>query len=284
MKSMIMRSLLILSLPALVFLNSCEKKIEKVIGLQLYSLRDEMKVRPDTTIQRVAEMGYAFVEPAGYANGLFYGMEPEAFKALVEENGMQIISSHAGQRQVDSTNWDKAMEWWDVCIDAHKRAGVKYIIQPSMHPQAYESIENMAYYCNYFNVVGEKCIANGMKFGYHNHSKEFGKFDSITIYDFMLQNTDPAKVLFEMDLYWVIEGGADPLAYFEKYPGRFELWHVKDEAELGASGKIDFASIYKEVEKSGMKYQVIEVEKYNFPPLESVKKSIDFLLEADFVK
>jgi sugar phosphate isomerase/epimerase len=99
----------------------------------------------------------------------------------------------------------------------------------------------------------------------------------------MLQNTDPAKVMFEMDLYWTVMGGANPVDYFNKYPGRFELWHIKDKAELGASGMMDFAAIWAAAAQSGMKYGVVEVEEYNFDEFTSCQKSLEFLNNAEYV-
>ncbi len=99
----------------------------------------------------------------------------------------------------------------------------------------------------------------------------------------MLELTDPAKVMFQLDLYWIVVGGKDPLDYFDRYPGRFEVWHIKDKEELGASGMMDFESIFAAREKSGAKYGVVEVEQYNFEPAESCQKSFDFLNEADYV-
>ncbi len=269
----------------LSLMNSCSrKKKDKYIGLQLWSVRDDMKTDPDSTIMKVGNIGYSFVEAAGYDNGKFYGMEPVTFAKLVKDNGMDFLSSHAGQALPDSANWDKTMEWWDNCIAAHKAAGVKFIVQPFMGPDAYQSLDVLKKYCDYFNAVGEKCNQNGIRFGYHNHNKEFSQIDGQTIYDFMLQNTDPEKVMFQMDLYWAVDGGADPVAYFDKYPGRFELWHVKDKAELGDSGKMDFKRIFDNRDKSGMKYYIVEVEEYNYPPIVSVEKSYDFLENADYVK
>src|SRR5690606_8405186 len=121
-------------------------------------------------------------------------------------------------------------------------------------------------------------------FGYHNHSKEFGKLEGETLYDFMLQNTDPEKVMFQMDLYWAQQGGANPVDYFNKYPGRFVLWHVKDKAELGENAVMDFKPIFENAAKSGMEHYIVEVEEYNYEPLESVRRSAVFLKEADFVK
>jgi len=263
---------------------SCTKTPQKNIGLQLYSLRDSIRHDVPGTIAKVNKMGYKFVEPAGYADGKFYGMEPAAFKALLEVNKMTMLSSHTGRPVPDSTNLEETMAWWDACIDAHVAAGAKYIVQPSMGRSAYESLEGLKAYCDYFNAIGEKCNAKGIRFGYHNHDKELStKLDGQTIYDFMLSNTDPSKVMFEIDLYWAVVGGANPVDYFNKYPGRFELWHIKDKEEIGASGMMDFAAIWTGVAQSGMQYGIVEVERYNFDEFTSCKKSIDFLNAADYI-
>jgi sugar phosphate isomerase/epimerase len=99
----------------------------------------------------------------------------------------------------------------------------------------------------------------------------------------MLANTDPSKVMFEMDLYWTVVGGAKPVDYFNKYPGRFELWHIKDKAELGASGMMDFTAIWAGAAKSGMQYGIVEVEEYNYDEFTSCQKSLDFLNTAEYV-
>ncbi|MBN2349116.1 MAG: sugar phosphate isomerase/epimerase [Bacteroidales bacterium] len=266
-------------------LISCtQPKEQKYIGLQLWSVRDTIKQDPIKAIEAIGAMGYKFVEAANYANGQFYGMEPDSFKTLLNKNGLDFLGSHTGQPVPDSATWDSVMTWWDQCIDAHAKAGVQFLVQPSMISEAYENMDVLKRYCEYFNVIGEKCNAKGIRFGYHNHSREFTQIDSVTIYDYMLQNTDPEKVMFEMDLYWIQEGGANAIDYFNQYPGRFELWHVKDEAELGASGKMDFQPIFENAELAGMKYIIVEVEKYNFNALESVKLSLDFLNNAAYVK
>lgn len=268
-------------------LFSCTKPVvKKEIGLQLWSVREEMKADPVATIKTIGEIGYTFVETAGYADGKFYGMDPLEFKALLNENGLEFTSSHTGKALPDSTNWDEIMEWWSVCIDAHVESGVSYIVQPFMDGKGYGSLEDLQSYCDYFNTVGEMCNAQGIRFGYHNHDGEFNKLvnDEIVRYDYMLENTDPDKVFFQLDLYWIKVGGKDAVDYFNRYPGRFIQWHVKDEKELGESGTMDFAPIFAAAEVSGMKYIIVEVEKYNFPPLESVALSHQFLMEADYVK
>ncbi len=267
-----------------IIMSSCSGNKNKYIGLQLWSVRDDMKTIPDSTIVKVGDIGYGFVEAAGYNDGKFYGMEPVEFADLVKNNGMDFLSSHTGQALPDSGDMSGIMAWWDTCIAAHKAAGVKFIVQPFMGSNAYENLDVLKRYCDYFNAVGEKCNNNGIRFGYHNHDREFGQIDGQTIYDYMLQNTDPEKVMFQMDLYWVVEGGADPVAYFGKYPGRFELWHVKDQAELGESGKMDFKHIFDNREESGVKYYIVEVEEYNYAPIVSVDKSFAFMQNTEYVK
>jgi sugar phosphate isomerase/epimerase len=256
----------------------------KFIGLQLYSVRDSIKKNVKGAVDKVGDMGYKFVEPADYANGKFYGKTPAEFKALCRAKKMTILSSHTGQNPPTAENREKTMAWWDTCIAAHKAAGAKYIVKPSMGNDAYKSLERLKAYCEYFNEVGAKCNAAGIRFGYHNHDKEFStKLEGQTMYDFMLANTDPSKVMFEIDLYWAVVGGANPVDYFNKYPGRFELWHIKDEKEIGASGMMDFKAYWANAAKSGMKYGVVEVERYNFDEFTSCKKSLDFLNAADYV-
>ena len=279
--------LMLFAVTGLIFtsLNSFKKPAKgKNLGLQLYSVRDSIKKDVKGTITKVGAMGYKFVEPADYKDGKFYGMTPADFKALCKVNKLTILSSHTGRNAPNATNKEETMAWWDACIDAHLAAGAKYIVQPSMDSLAYESLAGLKAYCDYFNAVGEKCNAKGIRFGYHNHDKEFStKLEGQTMYDFMLANTDPSKVMFEMDLYWVVVGGANPVDYFNKYPGRFELWHIKDKQEIGASGTMDFKAIWANAAKSGMKYGIVEVEQYNFDEFTSCKKSLDFLNAAGYV-
>jgi sugar phosphate isomerase/epimerase len=263
---------------------SCKLRPQKNIGLQLYSIRDSIIKDIPTAIAKVSRMGYKFVEPAGYDNGKFYKMEPAAFKALCESNSLSILSSHAGQALPDSANMANTMVWWDACIDAHVAAGAKFILQGFMGDGAYRSLDTLKKYCDYFNMIGEKCKAKGIRFGYHNHDKEFStKLEGQTIYDFMLTNTDPEKVMFEMDLYWTVMGGANPVDYFNKYPGRFELGHIKDKNEIGADDFKNFYAIWAAAQKSGMQYGIVEVEEYNFDQFTSCKMSLDFLNAANYV-
>lgn len=257
----------------------------KEVGVQLYSVRDDMKTDVKGTVGKIGAMGYKIAEAAGYSDGKFYGMEPAAFKALCNASGLNFLSSHCGQAVPDKANWDKTMAWWDACIAAHKAAGVKFIVQPFMDKVGYESLAGVKRYCDYFNAVGAKCNAAGIRFGYHNHTGEFKDLEGQTIYDYMLKNTDPSKVMFEMDLYWITEGGKNPVDYFTKYPGRFELWHVKDFKELGGKdAKMNFKPIFDNAEKAGMKYYIVEVEEFNSKPMDGMKQSLEFLQKADYVK
>jgi sugar phosphate isomerase/epimerase len=286
MKNFKLSNLLPLLLAVCVLPSACKQSPlpKKSIGLQLYSLRDSMKTSPVKTIEEVGKIGYAFVETAGYLKGRLYGMSPVEFKNIVEKNGMTVLSAHTGMPVPDSANWDAAMAWWDTCITAHAQAGVKYIVQPSMDSVGYQSLAGLQRYCDYFNALGEKCLAKGIHFGYHNHSKEFQPVEGQIIYDYMLQHTDSAKVFFQMDLYWIQEGGANAVEYFKKYPKRFKSWHVKDDFEIGASGKMDFKTIFANAELAGMKYYVVEQEAFKLTPFEGVKQSFHFLDSVDYVK
>ncbi len=261
------------------------KTKNKEIYLQLYSVRDDIKKDFKGTISSVAKTGYTGVEAAGYADGKFYGLSPEEFKKEIESTGMKVLSSHLNKRlndNISATDWNEIWEWWDVAIDAHKRAGMKYVIVPSM-PRL-KTLADLKVYCDYYNRIGEKCNQAGMRFGYHNHDFEFVKIENELMYDFMLKNTDPEKVFFQMDVYWVVRGGYSPVDYFHSYPGRFEVLHIKDNKELGQSGMVGFDAIFNNTEKAGVKNLVVEVEKYNYKPLESVKMSLDYLQKHPLVK
>ncbi len=277
--------LMVALLGGLFILPACTQK--KEIYLQLYSVRDDIKADYKGTVAKVAEMGYTGVETAGYGNGQFYGLSPADFKKSIEEVGMEVLSSHTARPLADSvaaTNWDEVWAWWDTAIQAHKEAGMKYIVTPWMPTPA--TLADLQAYCDYYNQIGEKCNAAGLRFGYHNHDFEFKEIEGQLMYDYMLNNTDPSKVFFQMDVYWVVKGGKDPVDYFNNYPGRFELLHIKDELELGRSGEVDFESIYNNAETAGAKYMIVEVERYTegLTPFESVKESYDFLNDAPYVK
>ncbi|MFA6702650.1 MAG: sugar phosphate isomerase/epimerase [Dysgonamonadaceae bacterium] len=260
-------------------------KVKKNVYIQLYSVRDDIKADFKSTVKNVANIGYKGIEAAGYGDGKFYGLTPKEFKKEIEATGMQVLSSHTGRslaEKVAETNWGELWKWWDTAIAAHKAAGMKYIVVASIPTP--KTLADLKVYCDYFNKIGEKCNAAGIRFGYHNHNFEFTEIEGQTMYDYMIANTDPKKVFFEMDVYWTMRGGKSPVDYFKKYPGRFEILHIKDEKELGQSGMVGFDAIFRNAETAGMKYMVVEVERYDYTPLESVKMSYDYLIDSPFVK
>jgi len=281
-------TIIIMATASVFSMVSCATEpVQKEIGLQLYSIRDQINEDLDTSLDAVAQAGYTFVEMAGYnaREGTFYGMSGDAFKELCNAKGLAVISSHINGPDPNVTSWEECMAWWDKAIADHLSTGVLYIVQPSMWKSAYESLEGLSGYCELFNAVGEKCNNAGIRFGYHNHAHEFTTvFDDVVLYDYMLQNTDAQKVFFQIDVYWSQVGGAPAVQYLEKYPGRFILWHVKDDKEIGASGKIDFQAIYEKAEISGLEYAIVEQEAFDMEPFESIKASYDYLNNAPYVK
>jgi len=278
---------IIIALTLLMFLPLfiSAKSQKKEIYIQLYSVRNDIGKDFKGTVAAVGKMGYTGIEAAGYSEGKFYGLSPEEFKKEIEATGMKVLSSHANKRlanNISKTDWNEVWAWWDTAIKAHKEAGMKYIVMPSM-PKV-NTLADLKSYCDYYNQIGEKCNTAGLRFGYHNHAFEFVKVEDEMMYDYMLKNTDPSKVFFQMDVYWVVRGGKSPVDYFKNYPGRFETLHIKDDKELGQSGMVGFDAIFNHTGISGVKYLIVEVEHYNFKPLESVKKSLDYLNGLSIVK
>jgi sugar phosphate isomerase/epimerase len=265
--------------------NEMLSKQKKDIYIQLFSVRDDIRKDFDNTIAALAEMGYAGIEAANYSDGRFYGLTPIEFKSKIESTGMTVLSSHIRKslnEDIALTDWDEIWEWWDVAIEAHKAAGMTHIVIASM-PQL-KTLADLKVYCDYYNQIGEKCNEAGLKFGYHNHFFEFNRIQGQIMYDYMLMHTDPEKVFFQMDVFWVVRAGRSPVEYFNKFPGRFELLHIKDNKELGQSGMVGFDAIFSNTDVAGTKYLIVEVGRYNYPPLESVKMSLEYLFELSEVK
>lgn len=260
--------------------------VKKDLTLQLYSLRDDIAKDYQATIAKVGEMGFTSVEAAGYGDGKFYGKTPAEFKADVEKAGMTVLSSHTAKplsdKELQSKDFSESLKWWDECIDAHKAAGATYIVAPWMDVP--KNLKDLQTYCEYYNEIGKKCKEKGLSFGYHNHAHEFTKIEDKVMYDYMIENTNPDYVFYQMDVYWVVRGGQSPVDYFHKYPGRFTLLHLKDNKELGQSGMVGFDAIFQNTDVAGVKHLIVEVEKYSFEPQESVKRSLEFLLNNPLVK
>jgi sugar phosphate isomerase/epimerase len=278
--------------------------VKKHIGLQLYSLRDDINdIGIKKVLEIVAKMGYVNLETAGYNDGKIYDTDPAEFKKIVDDLGMKVTSAHLGRGLSD--NRDEDMKWWSIAVEAHHAAGMKYMIMP-YSPLSGENatLDNVKKYGEYFSQIGLITATAGIKFGYHNHAFEFeNKIDDVPVYDLLVENTSPDHVLFQNDVYWTQKGGYNPVDYLKKYPKRIQVLHIKDETAIGASGTIDFKAIFEEAYINGIKDWYVEVERYDKPApddakkladklkLETVtdsifdvKKSYDFLTAAEYVK
>lgn len=257
-------------------------------GIALYTLREAMAQDPKGTLQRVADIGYAYIEAAGYADGKFYGMEPSEFKEYVESIGLTAKSAHMG-----GVNLENA----DELIAATKAAGFTYFVIPvppmgmfTYGPEGLGMKGSPEELVQILNEIGEKCTAAGLKLLYHNHDFEFvAREDGLILTDYILDNTDPTHVNFEIDLYWTVKAGADPIAYFEKYPGRFLVWHLKDMDDQGrfapvGAGTIDFSEILTHQSKAGLVHYFVEQDQTfdGMTPFESVQISHQKIIELGF--
>lgn len=255
---------------------------EKNLGIQLFSLKDAMEKNPEDTIKQLGRMGFSYVETFVYNEGKFYGMTPLEFKKILNNNGLEFTGSMVFMDLPDEDHWQQTMQWWEKCIKAHKVAGVRYITTSNNEIEKIKSIGDLKRYADYYNEVGKLCNDNDILFGFHNHQHEFLKVEGEVILEYWLQHTNPEYVHFQADLYWMKVGGVNPIDYFVKYPGRFFSWHVKDEAELGQSGTLDFVSIFKYAKQSGLKYTLVEIEKFNYDPLISVEMCYNYLYNSQF--
>lgn len=261
---------------ATAILPSMDLKAAKIkTGLILYTVRNDMTKDPDGTLKAVADMGYNWVEAANYINGLIYNQKPADFRKKVESFGMKLLSGHFG---VNASNIDKA-------VGDAAEAGVKYLVLPSLPDPWGKSLDGYKEAADFFNLAGEKCRKNGMKFGFHNHWSEFKKIDNQIPYDLLVTRTDPKLVTFELDLCWITAGDQSAVEYINKYPGRYELWHMKDmstdkrDATMG-EGIIDFKPIFALTKKAGMKYFFVEQDNCKtHTTLESAKISRNYILK-----
>ena len=254
---------------------------KKEIGIQLYSVGGDMAENAAATLKKLSEMGYSTVETAAYGDGKFYGLAPAEFRKMAEDVGIRVTGAHLGMG-LDRDNLQGCLDWWKQACDAQAAVGGKYIVLPgfSVGPTLAELQE----YCDYFNKIGEIANAAGLRYGYHNHSHEFGKIEGRVIEDYLIENTDPDKVMFELDVFWATKGGVNPSAYITKYAGRFPLLHIKDDDIIGASETIDFKSIFEAAYKQGLEAYYVEIEANALPPMVCAQKSADYLETSKFVK
>ena len=266
---------------------------EKEMNIQLYSARDligsaeNYAENHEAVLKALAEMGYSGVEAAHYGDGKFYGVSPEQFKADVEAAGLKVVSSHTGHglsdEELATGNISEALAWWDEALPAHKAAGMEYVVVP--HIGQPNTLKELQVICDYFNAVGKKCKDLGMKFGYHNHAFEMEEIEGKIQIEYMLENTDPDLVFYQIDVYWAVYGHYSPADLFNKYPGRFALLHIKDKKEIGQSGMVGFDAVFGNAEVAGLEGYVVEVEGCrNEAALEGIRVSADYLRKAPFVK
>ncbi|MDL2281540.1 sugar phosphate isomerase/epimerase [Parabacteroides sp. OttesenSCG-928-G06] len=255
----------------------------KYIGLQLYSLREMVKDDGiQAVLEAVAKMGYKNLETAD--GGKFYGMTAVELKKRMDDLGLKCTSAHIGGPAYSKEKEAEIMTWWDKAIEGHNELGVKYMVCPSMHVDANTTLDDIKRMCDYFNTIGYKTAAAGIAFGYHNHAFEFRKIEDQLIYDYMLKNVSKNHVFFQLDVYWCQEGGYDPVEYLKKYADQIRTIHIKDEKEIGASGKMNFQPIFEQMKANNIKDWYVEVEKYtNNNAVESVQQSIDYLKAAEYV-
>jgi len=266
---------------------AAEHRIEK-IGLQLYTVRDQMKADFDGTIAKVASIGYKEVEFAGY-----FGHTPEQVRVVIDRNGLTSPSCHVEYAVLS----DK----WPSVIESSKTIGQSYIVCPWIPEEIRKQPDGWKRAIDTFNHAGEISKKSGIQFAYHNHWFEFLPVNGKLPYDMLLEQCDPDIVKMELDLCWITVAGADPLTYFNRYPGRFPLVHVKDMKKLPkvsasggqdfgdslkdmtavGSGIIDWKRIFAQSEKAGIKHYIVEHDKTE-APLESIKISHDYLSKLRF--
>ena len=275
-------------LSAGLFIAPSEFKNETpLIGLQLYTVRDAMDKDPVSALAKVTQIGYTSVEGATYTGTeKFYGMSPSAFKKVLKQNGLVIPSSHYRLGE-EKTNGEivsgTLLHDWNKAVDDAAEVGIKYMVCAYLSEAERGDLDHYKYVADQLNIAGERCKKSGIQLCYHNHNFEFEKQGDIYPYD-ILMATDKDLVKMEMDIYWIKKAGQDPIALFNKHPGRFPLWHVKDMdntpardfTEIG-NGIIDFKEIFKYKNKAGMKYFFVEQDKCPGTPFDSITKSIKYI-------
>jgi sugar phosphate isomerase/epimerase len=256
---------------------------EPIAGLQLYSLRDQLPKDVKGYITKVAAAGYKQVEPFGYTKkGGFWGLDAKAFSDLLKQNGLTTASAHFGMDEYfvhDKTDDLKSY------IEAANITGMTYVIIPSVNGEVLKSADQFKEVADKMNKAAELCQKSGLKLGYHNHNFEWKRVDGTTFYDVVLNATDPGLVHMEMDIYWVVRAGQDPVRLFQQHPGRFKLCHLKDmdktnhnlNTEIG-NGAIDFKHILGFKKLAGLEHFIVEQENYkDIDPIASITKSAAYV-------
>ncbi len=247
----------------------------KRIGLQLYTVRDLMKADLRGTLAQVADIGYKEVEFAGY-----FGRTPAQIREMLRHYGLASPSTHLP--------FDSLENGWQKALDDAKAIGHKWVTIAWIPEEKRQTLDDWKRHAALFNRAGAQAKSAGLRFAYHNHDFELKKLGDTRPLDLLLQGTDPSLVDFEMDLYWVEFGGGNPLDFFNRYPKRFPLLHVKDSAgppdnkmvEVG-KGKIDFRSIFAQSDKAGVKHYFVEHDQ-PADPIVSIRSSYNYLKALTF--
>ncbi len=266
------------------WLYSCNKAApKKSIGLQLYTLRDVIFKDVRGTLEKVASLGYTEVETFSYADGKIFGLPFKDFIAITRDLGLKVTSGHylTGFNQNTSGNLRNG---WEQAVADARLAGQEYMVIAFLFEGERRTIDDYKRLCEEMNKAGSVCKTQGIRLGYHNHAFEFETLDGQIPYDVMLAELDPSLVCMEIDLYWIVRASKSPDDYFKKYPGRFELWHVKDmhktdpdkNADLG-QGRINFPEIFRQAKQAGMKHFYVEQETYEVSSLTSAENNFKYI-------
>lgn len=266
--------------PSMAFCSSGAEK-NKAVGIQLYTLREQLKDGVPQVIQKIAAAGFTELETFGYQNGQYFGQSLSDFKKLLDDNGLYSPSGH--YMPMDFLQPEGTIEDFKPLIEVGKTMNHEHIIIPWLSPEM-RNMDVFGPLPDKMNAAGELCKAAGMKLGYHNHDFEFEAAGDQTIMDILIKNTQADLVDFELDLYWVVRAGHNPVELFKKYPGRFTYWHIKDmskadntkNTEIG-SGSVDFKNIFANGELAGIKHFIVEQENFDMDPYASIKQSFDYV-------
>ncbi|MCF8341918.1 MAG: sugar phosphate isomerase/epimerase [Chitinophagaceae bacterium] len=279
-----------ISIPDFTFAKP--KYPKNLVGLQLYSVRNAMKANPLDTLKKLSAMGFHFVEHANYLDRKFYGYNAKEFVKILKDLGLKMPSGHT---VFETKHWDYATKdftaEWKYTIEDAATCGQQFVISPSLESAQRKTVDDLKSFMEIFNKNGELCKKYGMKFGYHNHDFEFSqKLGTQTVFELILDNTDPNLVMQQLDMGNLYNGGANALDIVKKYPGRFESWHVKDEilsenkrekyeSTILGKGIVPVKEILAiAVQSKGTGHLIIEQESYQgIDPLESMKINLSIL-------
>nr|WP_295934313.1 sugar phosphate isomerase/epimerase [uncultured Dyadobacter sp.] len=254
------------------------KKLIDPFGVQLFSVRSLLPDDPKGVMTKLAQMGYKQFESFQGPKGFLWGMEPKEIKTFLDGLGVKMVSTHFDFKGA-AANPDTLKQY----IDMAQGAGLKYLICPWIGAQ--KTWDEWKIVADSFNKVGEQVTKSGLKFGYHNHDYSFRPLDGKLPQDYLLQNTDPKNVMFELDLCWIDVTGVSTADHLKKYGKRYELCHVKDytkengkpvQNDLG-KGNVDFKKTLRLAMDSGIKYFLVEQEEYPESPLVSLANDAQYM-------